>query len=96
MEPTTIVALGRLLFQVSKWVWEEVIDAENNSQLDNGEKKKTHVKQSILNRMEGYDPRRAPVTQDEVDEAKKLVASQIGRKIDVAVDTLNKKGHFVK
>jgi ABC-type enterochelin transport system ATPase subunit len=99
MEPTMIIGLGRLLFEVGKYVYENVIDAENNPELDTGDKKHLFVEQAVTKHIEHLSMRddiKDAIGEGQVSYIKEKATKQIKRTIEEAVNTLNSKGHFIK
>ena len=101
MELALIIGLGRLLFDVAKWIQGDVIDAENNPSLDAGKKKHEYVKQNVHRKITDAvnidlrdEIKRLP--QDKIDKIKEEAAKQVNRSIEEAVKTLNEKGYFAR
>jgi hypothetical protein len=90
--------VGRLLFDVVKWAREDTIAAENNRELDTGDKKHKHVAQNILHKIVNYDlrPDYEKLDPHLVQAAKEEAIKHIDRHITDTVSTKNETGEFVK
>lgn len=100
MELTLIIGLGRLLFDVAKWIQKGVIAAEKTPSLNTGIKKHEFVKQNVQRKIidsidNGLKERIKELPNDIKEEIKSHALSQINRSIEESVKTLKEEGLFV-
>jgi hypothetical protein len=97
-----IVEVGRLLYDVGKWIQESISDAENNRELNTGTKKHHYVAQNVNNRIDNYIPRKQkdgsdnPVSAFGLASARDEAKKQVNHLIRTAVDVKHGIGEFVK
>jgi hypothetical protein len=93
-----IALLGRLIFDVVKWAKEDTKQAENNRELDSGDKKHKYVEQGIRHKIKKYDLRdeHKALCKEEIAAAKEEAMKHIDHKIKEVVDIHHKTGEFVR
>jgi hypothetical protein len=95
---TALGLLGRLIFDVVKWAKEDTVAAEHNRELNNGDKRHTHVAQGIAHKIHHYDLRPAfeVLSKDSIRAAKEEAIKHIDHHIKSTVKIKNETGEFVK
>lgn len=89
MEPTAILAAASLLWDIYKEISKLINDAEDNPQLDSGDKKHKHVEQEVCRIIDGKK-----MCLKDKDTLKDYVKNE--RLIEQQVELEHEKGHFIR
>jgi hypothetical protein len=93
----TLGLLGRLIYDVAKWVREDTTEAENNREIPKGKKHEV-VKQGIHHKVLNYDLRdeHMILPDEDVAKAKAEALKHVDRYIKETVDIKHRTGEFVR